>query len=253
MAEGAGGQTWSAENYAANAYYVPELGGEILSWAAPRSGERILDLGCGDGALTRKLVAAGGVVIGIDASPSMVEAAKADGLDARVGRGEALEFRSEFDLVFSNAALHWMPEADAVAAGVYSALKPGGRFVAEMGGHANVASIVTAMRAAARMFGGDESLASPWYFPSPDEHRRRLVQAGFAVRRIELHPRPTPLPTGIEGWLGVFRKPFFDQYPEPRRAEAIAFVAGLLAPVLADSDGNWIADYVRLRFEAVRP
>jgi len=243
-------QTWEAGAYAANARFVADLAGEVVAWLAAKPGERILDLGCGDGALTEELARAGAALVGIDPSASMVEAARARGLDARLGDGQALGFESEFDAVFSNAALHWMPEAGAVAAGVRRALKPGGRFVAEFGGFGNVAAIVTALRAAALVFGGDGGLARPWYFPTPAGHRAVLEAAGFTVRRIGLYPRPTPLRTGMEAWLQTFRAPFFNQFAAARRREVVAYVVDLLAPSLRDEEGNWTADYVRLRFEA---
>src|SRR5688500_15143750 len=138
-------QSWSAEGYARNARFVADLGQPVLELLAPQPGERILDLGCGDGALTTKLVAAGATVVGGDASAELVAAAQALGLDARIADGQALAFEAEFDAVFSNAALHWMKQPDAVIAGVRRALKPGGRFVGEFGGHGNVAAIVTAL------------------------------------------------------------------------------------------------------------
>lgn len=248
----AGGQTWSAPAYAANARFVADLGEEVLSWADPAPGLRILDLGCGDGALTMKLVEAGGKVVAVDASGNMVEAARARGLDARVMSGEALEFDQDFDLVFSNAALHWMLDADAVIEGVNRALVPGGRFVAEFGGHLNVAAVATALRAAAVHFGGDATLAAPWFFPTPEAYAERLAAAGFEVRRILLHPRPTPLPTGIKGLLETFWQPFFAQFAARDRNRVLDFVVDILAPSLCDATGQWSADYVRLRFEAVK-
>jgi len=244
-------QTWSAAGYDANARFVSEYGAEILGWLAPQAGERILDLGCGDGALSVQILEAGAHVLGVDTSTDLLRAARERGVDAREMDGQSLSFDGEFDAVFSNAALHWMPEADAVIAGVSRALKPGGRFVAEFGGHGNVSACVTAMRAAADKFGGDPALAGPWFFPTPAGYQARLERAGFAVNRIELVARPTPLPTGIEGWLLTFRAPFFAQFGE-RQSEVIAYVAGLLAPVLRASDGQWIADYVRLRVAATR-
>src|SRR6516225_8770503 len=101
-------QEWNADRYQHNAHFVPALGQPVLDLLKPRAGERILDLGCGDGALTEKIVAAGAVVAGADASPDMIAAAKRRGLDAHVVNGFALDFDREFDAVFSNAALHWM-------------------------------------------------------------------------------------------------------------------------------------------------
>ena len=245
-------QVWQAKSYDTNARFVSDLGGEILSWLAPKAGERILDLGCGDGALTEKLTASGASVVGFDASPSLSAAARARGLDVREGDGHELPFDREFDAVFSNAALHWMTRPEKVIDGVCRALKPGGRFVAEFGGHGNVAAIMTALRAASRHFGGDISIATPWFYPTDREYAGMLQAAGFTVRRAGLFPRPTPLPTGIEGWLQTFRGVFFDQFGE-RRDEVIRYVVDLLRPSLCDRSGKWHADYVRLRVEADLP
>ena len=166
--------------------------------------------------------------------------------------GQSLSFEREFDAVFSNAALHWMPDAPAVLRGVARALKPGGRFVAEFGGHGNVAAIVTAMRAVALRRGGDVALAHPWFFPAPDVYQALLEAEGFSVQRIALIPRPVVLKTGIAGWLMLFRKPFFQQF-ENEAENALAETVDLLRPALCDADGNWTADYVRLRVEAVKP
>ena len=200
----------------------------------PQSNEHILDLGCGDGALTEKIAAAGARVVGVDSSPDFVEAAVKRGLDVRLMDGHDLSFENAFDAVFSNAALHWMTRPDEVAAGIWRALKPGGRFVAEFGGHGNVAAIVTAMTAVATMRDGDATLAHPWYFPTPDEYSAVLEGAGFEVERVELIPRPTPLPTGMRAWLAIFRAPFFEQFGD-KADDAYADAEALLRPSLADS------------------
>jgi SAM-dependent methyltransferase len=127
-------QSWEAERYAEAGAFVPVLGMPVVELLDPRPGERILDLGCGDGILSEKVAAAGATVVAVDAAPDLIAAAKARGLDARLMDGQTLPFAAEFDAVFSNAALHWMRDADAVIASVKRALKPGGRFVAEMGG-----------------------------------------------------------------------------------------------------------------------
>jgi trans-aconitate methyltransferase len=244
-------QTWSSESYDKHARFVSDLGAAVLEWLDPQHGERILDLGCGDGALTERLVAAGADVLGVDASEDFLASARDRGLTVQFGDGHALTFDAEFDAVFSNAALHWMTEPEKVLAGVRRALKPGGRFVGEFGGHGNVAAIVTAMRATALRRGGDAALAGPWFFPSPAVYRRMLQHHGFGVRRIDLFPRPTPLKSGMKEWLKVFRHPFFAQFGKDEDA-VLDEVTALLAPILRDADGNWTADYVRLRFEAVR-
>lgn len=246
-------QTWLAERYAINAGFVPALGSAVLDLLAPQRGEHILDLGCGDGVLSEKIMAAGAQIVAVDAGPDMVAAARARGLDARVMDGQKLAFDREFDAVFSNAALHWMRDQDAVLSGIFRALKPGGRFVAEMGGHGNTAAILVALSAVLARRGHDAMRLSPWWFPSAAAYREKLEAAGFQVAEIALIPRPTVLPGSIEGWLDTFCEPFFGALPEPDRARARAEVADLLRPVLMDETGTWIADYVRLRFRATRP
>ena len=243
-------QTWNAEGYERNARFVADLAGDVVAWLGPKPRMRILDVGCGDGALTAKLAERGCDVVGIDTSDSLLAAAKARRLDVRKADVRDLPFDSEFDAVFSNAVLHWVREPLAAARSMRKALKPGGRLVAEFGGHGNVAAIMTALRAAAKIHGGDEALAAPWFYPTPAEYSAILSEAGFEVERIGLYPRPTALPTGIEGWLDTFRKPFFDQFVGSQAAKARSEVIALLRPALCDSAGQWTADYVRLRVAA---
>lgn len=245
-------QTWNAAQYAQTGRFVADLAGGVVELLDVQPGERVLDLGCGDGALTEKLAAAGAVATAVDASSSMVEAAKARGLDARLTTGEQLAFEAEFDAVFSNAALHWMRGQDAVIAGVRRALKPGGRFVAEMGGHGNIAAIRVALIAVLSKLGIDAERAEHNYFPTPESYRARLESHGFRVDYIELIPRPTPLPeSGMRGWLETFRRGLLDQVPAEKREQVIEEIVAILKPVLCDDRGKWAADYVRLRFAAV--
>ena len=246
-------QRWSAKRYAETAHFVPTLGAPVLKLLVPAPGERILDLGCGDGVLTQKILAAGATVVAVDAGPDMVAAAQSRGIDARVMDGQRLTFEGEFDAVFSNAALHWMRDQEAVRAGVYRALKPGGRFVAEMGGHNNTAAIIVALSAVLARRGIEAGRLHPWHFPSAAAYRNKLDAAGFTVEHISIIPRPTTLPTGIEAWLDTFAEEFLGVVPEQHRPQARAEVADLLRPVLMDETGTWIADYVRLRFRAIRP
>ena len=246
-------QHWSAERYAETAHFVPALGAPVLELLAPLPGERILDLGCGDGVLTEKIVAAGATVVAVDAGPDMIAAARARGIDARVMDGQKLAFTGGFDAVFSNAALHWMRDQEAVLAGVHRALKPRGRFVAEMGGHNNTAAIIVALSAVLGRRGLDAHRLSPWYFPSAEAYNKKLEAAGFTVEEIAIVPRPTILPTGLEAWLDTFAEDFLGAVPEPERLRARTEVVDLLRPVLMDETGIWIADYVRLRFRAIRP
>lgn len=243
-------QTWAAKNYARHAGFVPRYGTPLLDLLLPQPGERILDVGCGDGFLTAELESFGAHVIGIDSSPGMLDAARARGLKVREMDAQALDFKAEFDGVLTNAALHWMPDPDAVIAGVFKALTPTGRFIGEFGGHGNVASLVIALHASLAKIGIDGKTRNPWYFPSPAAYQRKLETHGFTVDYIELIPRPTPLPTGLDGWLETFAHSFIDGLEEHHKNTVLSNVTSLLEPVLCDEDGNWTADYVRLRFSA---
>ncbi len=246
-------QTWDPERYARNARFVSDLGAPVVELLAPRVGERVLDLGCGDGALSEKLVALGCRVIGVDASAPQVEGARARGLDARVCDGEALEFEGEFDAVFSNAALHWMRRPERVIDGVWRALVPGGRFVAEFGGEGCVAKIRAALAAAVARRGLDPAALSPWYFPADDTYRALLEARGFMLESIALFPRPTPLPGDLVGWLETFAESFTRALAPDDRPALLEEVRDALRPELCDAAGHWTADYVRLRFAARRP
>ncbi|HEY1075170.1 MAG TPA: methyltransferase domain-containing protein [Fontimonas sp.] len=244
---------WRADRYGQHASFVPALGASLLTWLQPQRGERVLDLGCGDGVLTQALVDAGAEVLGVDASPALVDAARRRGIDARIVDGQALRFDAEFDAVFSNAALHWMKrDPAAVIGGVCRALKAGGRFVAEMGGEGNVDAIRAALHEVLAAKGFDPVAVDPWYFPSVEEYEQRLRHVGFTVQRIETYPRPTPLPTDVRGWLETFAQPFLAAVPAAQRDAVLDEVSERLRPQLRDASGLWTADYVRLRFIAYK-
>jgi len=246
-------QTWNSATYQRNARYVSDLATPVLELLDPQPGERILDLGCGDGVLTKRLADLGCVMTGVDASPDFVQAARAAGVNASVTDARQLDFALEFDAVFSNAVLHWIKEADEVIGRVFAALKPGGRFVAECGGHRCVETIRTALTAELDLRGHDGAAADPWYFPTAEEYGARLRRAGFAVDYIAVVPRPTPLPAGMFGFIETFGGSFVSVLPEDERVGYVADVCARLEPVLRASDGSWTADYTRLRFAARRP
>lgn len=252
---------WSPTDYATNAGFVPALGGPALELLAPQAGEMILDLGCGDGALTQRIMESGARVIGLDASPEMVEAARARGVDAFVADAQALDLEGQaarfgcFDAAFSNAALHWMLDPDAVASGVFSMLKPGGRFVGEMGGHGNVATLRRGIREELTSRGYAVPAEDPQWYPSVEEFVRLYACAGFERVSAQLIPRPTPLPSGVAGWVTTFRSGWLDVtgVPEAEKIDVAAAVQARLQPQLQLADGSWSADYVRLRFTMRKP
>ena len=245
-------QTWNPETYSRNAAFVPQLGNGALEWLAPEAGERILDLGCGDGQLTERISASGASVTGIDASPNMIAAARARGIAAEEGSAESLPFPDQsFDAVFSNAVLHWVRGQDAMMSEVRRVLRPGGRFVVEMGGHGNIATIRVAFAAVLARLGHASLGERGNYYPTPEAYTRRLTSHGFAVARIIFFPRPTPLgPGGMTAWLNTFCRGALDAVPEDLRETAVTETVALLTPALCDEYGNWTADYVRLRFIA---
>jgi trans-aconitate methyltransferase len=246
-------QTWNPDQYAKKARFVTDLGSPVIELMAPQKTERILDLGCGDGPLTKKLADFGCSIVGVDSSPEMIMAAQSLGLDARVMPGQTLAFSEEFDAVFSNAALHWMKPPEQVIAGVWRALKHGGRFVGEFGGYGNVKTIVSAMESALERRGVDPRRFNPWYFPSIGEYASLLESQGFVVNTASLIPRPTPLPTDIGGWLETFGQSFIAAVAASERAAYLEEVGAMCRPALCNANGAWTADYVRLRFAATKP
>jgi len=245
-------QTWNAEVYERNARFVSDLAMPVVELLAPRPGERILDLGCGDGVLTRKLADLGCALVGIDSSPDMIRAAAALGLDVSVRSATEMEYRDAFDAVFSNAVLHWIADADRVIRNVHRALRSGGRFVGECGGHRCVETIQRALVAELDRRGHDGRRANPWYFPTAEDYGERLTRAGFDVEYIAVIPRPTRLPGDISGFLETFARSFTSVLPEEERQAYLDDVRERVRPELCASDGSWTADYTRLRFRAVR-
>ena len=245
-------QRWNPERYRQDAGFVPALGLPLVELLDPRPGERILDLGCGDGTLTEVLVSRGAEVVAVDASPEMVAAARARGLAAERGDGQALAFAQEFDAVFSNAALHWMLDPDAVLAGVARALRPGGRMVGEFGGAGNVQTVIDAMAATFADHPEFGELRLPWYFPTAEGYAARLAAAGLRVTAIDLHPRPTPLPGDLTAWLAIFADAITARLDPGQKQRFAAEVSARARERLFQPGRGWQVDYVRLRFLAVR-
>ena len=243
---------WNADRYVKNAAFVSTYGTAVAELLGNISGQKVLDLGCGDGRLTLELVEKGATVVGIDASTSMIESSRDKGLDAHVLDALEMTFHEEFDSVFTNATLHWIPDHPLLARKVYAAVKDGGQFVGEFGGHGNVAAINTAIRGTLAKFGFDWTGKKPVTYPSVENFKSILEEAGFEVPYMELIPRPTPLPTGIRGWVETFGSSFLEDAEPMVQQEMLNEIENLLAPALRDEFGNWTADYVRLRFKALK-
>ncbi len=248
---------WNSTLYDARHNYVTHYGEDVVSdWLKPQAGERILDLGCGTGHLTQKIADAGASVVGLDASAEMVAQARTNypTLDFVTENGADFHFDQPFDAVFSNAALHWIHNADGVAASVYKALKPGGRFVAEFGCKGNVGVVLGAARDALQAAGLPAMARSPWYFPSLGEYTTLLEQHGFFVASALQFDRPT-LVEGEDGgrsWLMMFGTPILQAIPTERQEAFLSDLEKRIRPKLYH-DGQWWIDYRRLRIVATKP
>ena len=238
---------WDAVDYARVGRFVADLGGAALDLLDPKLGERILDIGCGDGALTHKIVERGADVVGVDNSPELVAAARAIGLDVLEMSAADMTFDAEFDAAFSNAALHWMLDKERVAAVTLRALKPGARYAGEMGGDGNLARLRETLDAELVARGYPPPLESSNWYPSVDEFASVYEAAGFSEIDARLIERPTPMLDGIGQWVTTFRRGWLDRagVPEGERAE--------IGEAVAESIGSDNADYVRLRFIMRKP
>lgn len=246
---------WDPALYDSKHAFIFEYGKGLLSALAPQAGERILDLGCGTGHLAQQIAESGAQVVGIDASPEMIEQACRvyPGIEFRVADARDFSFPFQFDAVFSNAALHWVPEAEQVVERIASALRPGGRFVAEFGGKGNVTSITQALQEAIRQIAGIE-VESGWYFPSIGTYTALLEKHELVVQSAVLFDRPTRLEDserGLRNWLAMFCERILSALPIDKRQQVIEQVEEKLRPLLF-KDGSWFADYRRLRVVAVK-
>jgi SAM-dependent methyltransferase len=238
---------WDAADYARVGRFVSDLGEAALDLLDPKMEERILDVGCGDGALTHKIVERGADVVGVDNSPELVAAARAIGLDVLEMDAADMTFDAEFDAAFSNAALHWMLDKDRVAQATFRALKPGGRFAGEMGGDGNLAKLRQTLDAELVARGYPPPLESSNWYPSVEDFASVYEAAGFTEVDARLIERPTPMPNGIGQWVTTFRRGWLDRagVPEDERAQ--------IGEAVAETVGTNNADYVRLRFIMRKP
>jgi trans-aconitate methyltransferase len=247
--------TWDTELYESHHSFVWQYGEGLLDLLAPKPGERIFDLGCGTGQLTAKIADTGATVLGLDASPDMIGQARQNypRLQFKLEDAMAMQFQSEFDAVFSNAALHCMLDAATVAKNIARALKPGGRFVAELGGRGNIGQIMSSIEATFERHTGAVPPGRT-FFPSIPEYTTLLEAEGLEVQLAHLYERPTPLEgkNGMENWIRQFKWYYFENLPVAQRTAMLAEVVAALRPKLF-RDGIWFADYRRLRVVAVKP
>jgi len=248
-------QNWNTELYEARHSFVWQMGQGLLQLLEPKQGERILDLGCGTGQLTARIAESGSETTGLDSSPDMIGQARQNYPALRFILADASEMRftEEFDAIFSNAALHWMLDAQKVANAMAHALKRGGRLVAELGGKGNIGRIEEALHAVLPRYNGGMPLAAKTYFPSMAAYSGVLESAGFEVRAAQLFDRPTPLEggDGMANWLRQFSWYNFEPIAAQQREQALAEVVKNLHDSLY-KDGSWSADYRRLRVVAVK-
>jgi trans-aconitate methyltransferase len=238
---------WDAADYARVGSFVAELGGAALDLLDPKPGESIIDIGCGEGTLTRKIAERGATVLGIDNSPEMVGAARAQGVDALLLAAEDMQFFAEFDAAFSNATLHWVLEKAQAARAIFRALKPNGRFAGEMGGEGNLKTLREALDEELVIRGYAPPLESSNWYASPEEFASVYEAAGFGEIDARLIERPTQIDHGVAEWVTTFRRGWLDRagVPDEERAE--------IGAAVADRHGSDIADYVRLRFIMRKP
>ncbi len=248
-------QKWDAELYEARHGFVWQFGQGLIEILKPKTGERILDVGCGTGQLTEQIAASGATVVGLDSSPDMIGQARQNfpRLSFVLESVTKMTFLNEFDAIFSNAALHWVLDASAAAQAMGRALRKGGRFVAELGGQGNIQTIERAIVSTVARYLGDNLPASNNYFPSVGEYASLLEAAGFEVRTAELYDRPTPLEgdRGMANWIRQFKWFYFEALPPERRQQALEEVLEDLAPELRKAS-IWVADYRRLRLTATK-
>ena len=239
--------SWNAADYARVGGFVAALGEAALDLLDPQPGEQILDIGCGDGALTLKIMERGAKVIAIDHSPEMVEAAIVRGIDAMELDVADMSFDRAFDAAFSNATLHWVLDKSRAARSIWFALKPGGRFAGEMGGEGNLACLREALDEELIIRGYAPPVDSSNWYASPEEFAEIYEAAGFKQIDARLIQRPTPIEHGVAQWVTTFRKGWLNRaaVPEAERAE--------IGAAVADRIGSNIADYVRLRFIMRKP
>jgi trans-aconitate 2-methyltransferase len=249
--------TWNAKLYDDKHSFVTKYGEDVVQLLAPQQGERVLDLGCGTGHLTHLIAQAGARVVGIDSSEAMIQRAQAayPDLDFRVMSATDISFDTPFDAVFSNAVLHWVLDKEKAVDHIAQALKPGGRFILEMGGKGNTEEIIVATRKVLTRHGYYSNAAiQMWYFPSLSEYTTLLEKKGFRVRFAAHFDRPTELKdteNGVKDWIRMFCLAFFNNVPETEMDTVLEEIQEMVRPTNY-RNGTWYGNYKRLRIAATK-
>ena len=246
--------TWNANLYDDKHSFVWKMAAGVLELLAPKPGERILDVGCGTGHLTAQIAEAGANVLGIDRSADMIRQAKEKYPDLRFEVMDATEISvpETHDAVFSNATLHWIKEPERVIASIAKVLHPGGRFVAEFGGHGNTAGFLEAVRNSWAKLQLPGQAPEPWYFPSIAEYATLLEKGGLEVTYAILFDRPTPLEDGERGlrnWFDMFGASLVQNLSESQKSALRDEIETQARCKLFQFD-KWVMDYRRLRIVA---
>lgn len=246
---------WDAERYEKQHGFVARYGHSLVDEAGVVDGLRVLDLGCGTGALSAELAARGARVTGVDSSAAMIAKARALHPDLAFLDMDAcaLPWTDAFDLVFSNAVFHWIPRQDTLLRTVFAALRPGGALLCEFGARGNIARIQDAFRAAAQAHG--HTCQTSFFFPGREEYTELLRRAGFRPGSVREYERPTPLRGGRDG-LRNWALQFFaaDLAPLPPSTQDAILIDLERELESAAWDGErWTADYRRIRVAAGKP
>jgi trans-aconitate 2-methyltransferase len=262
---GARDYSWDAEQYARNSTAQFQWAEELIGKLELRGDERILDLGCGDGKVTAELArrVPRGEVVGVDSSEDMVKKAQAAFPPSSIPRlsfllmdARDLSFPAEFDVVFSNAALHWVKDHGPMLSGVARSLRPGGRVLFQMGGQGNGEEIFSVAEGVVRAAGWEQYFKGfqfPWGFYGPQEYALWLSRAGLAARRIELFPRDMRQKgrDGLLGWVRTTWMPYTERLPESLRERFLEeAVDQYLAVHPLTPQGEAVVRMVRLEVEA---
>jgi trans-aconitate methyltransferase len=243
-------QIWNSANYARHGRFVADHGTPLLELLAARPNESILDLGCGDGVLTKRIADLGCQVVGVDSSPELVASARGLGLHVVESDAADMVFDAQFDAVFSNGALHWMKNADAVIKRVANALRSEGRFVAAMGGHDSIRPLIDELAGELNRRGYDGEAANPWYFPTCEDYAARLCAAGFEVDYIALSSEATPLPGDALVWVTALGRFFSAALPEDQQRDYLECIRRRVESRSQKTSAQSLSGTYSLRFRA---